>query len=210
MQLFGRDCVASVRATLHDSIVASRRNDALARAIERFVPQSARVLDVGCGDGRLALRLTALRPDISVTGVDIEARAGAATAVRTFDGRVLPFGDRSADIVLFCDVLHHVDDASGLLLEAKRVGAQGIVLKDHFAQSAADTALLAFMDRVGNPNSVRQPHNYLSEQQWLELWHRLGLAPAEPITRALALYPPPFSWLFDRHLHFVAHLSASS
>ena len=47
------------------------------------------------------------RPDLQVSGVDVLVRPDAHIAVTPFDGRRLPFGDRSRDTVLLCDVLHH-------------------------------------------------------------------------------------------------------
>lgn len=193
-------------AALHESFVVARRNVALARAIAAAIPEGAHVLDVGCGDGRLALQLRRIRPDLSIRGLDIEVRPSAAIEVLAFDGRAIPLPDRAVDIALLCDVLHHVADGEGLLREAKRVARRGVVIKDHFAESGWDAAQLAFMDLVGNPRSVPQPRNYLSERAWRALWARVRLAPDEPIARALALYRPPFDRLFDRGLHFVARL----
>ena len=195
-----------MKAALHQSLVMARRNVALTRAIAAALPVGVSVLDVGCGDGRLALQLQRERPDLTVRGLDVEVRPTAAIEVLTFDGRSIPLPDRSADIVLFCDVLHHVDGGEELLREAKRVARRGVVIKDHFAESRWDWAVLAFMDLVGNPRSVPQPRNYLSERAWRALWERVRLAPHEPITRKLGLYPAPFDRLFDRRLHFVTRL----
>jgi SAM-dependent methyltransferase len=194
------------KAALHESLVVARRNAALARAIAAALPQGVRVLDVGCGDGRLAQALQRLRSDLSIRGLDIEVRPNAAIEVLAFDGRVIPLQEGAVDVVLLCDVLHHVPDGEGLLREAKRVARRFVVIKDHFAESRWDAALLAFMDVVGNPRSVPQPRNYLSERAWRALWARVGLVPQEPITRTLALYRPPLDRLFDRTLHFVARL----
>ena len=45
------------------------------------------MLDVGCGDGRLARLVADKRPDISIHGMDVRPRTGAAIPVETFDGR---------------------------------------------------------------------------------------------------------------------------
>ena len=49
------------------------------------------------------------------------------------------------------------------------------------------------------------PYNYLSQAQWNSLYSELGLTVVRSDTY-LALYPFPFSALFERKLHFVSLL----
>ena len=51
---------------LHDKGILHRRVTALASAIAPLLPKSARVLDVGCGDGLLDQALLDLRPDLRI------------------------------------------------------------------------------------------------------------------------------------------------
>jgi SAM-dependent methyltransferase len=74
-----------------------------------------RALDVGCGTGALAERLTGAGYEI--TGVDpsegmlevLRSRAPGVTAVRG-SGTSLPFDDDSFDVVLTVATLHHIAD----------------------------------------------------------------------------------------------------
>ena len=82
-----------------------------------------------------------------------------------------------------------------------------MIVKDHLRDGLAAATTLRFMDWVGNAaQGVRLPYNYLSHRKWKEMWGKLDLA-TSAFTNQLALYPRPFSWLFDRGLHFVAVLS---
>ena len=67
-----------------------------------------RVLEVGCGDGRLLARLAALRFADDLHAVDHSPQAVAAlsgrrieglTDARTFDGRRLPYASQHFDVV---------------------------------------------------------------------------------------------------------------
>jgi SAM-dependent methyltransferase len=194
------------RLRLHARIVGERRSRVLAERLSHLIPMRASVLDLGCGDGRVARQLAQLRPDLSLQGMDVQQRPGAAIAVRPFDGRTIPLGAAELDFVLLCDVLHHATDLPALLAEARRVARRGLVVKDHIAESRWDHAQLALMDVAGNPASVAQPHNYLSEAEWRLLWERVGLKPTGPLMRSLGLYPEPFDRMFGRGLHFVARL----
>ena len=191
----------------HDKAVFSRRIEVLTRTLADFIPRGARVLDIGCGSGTLAKRIMALRPDVTVEGIDVLVRPGTEIPVTQFDGDTIPWEDGHFDIALFVDVLHHTEAPARLLAEAKRVSRGGIVIKDHFREGVLADATLRFMDWVGNAqHGVVLPYNYLSDPEWRGIWSRLGLK-VERLTDRIGLYPAPFSWLFDRRLHFVARLA---
>ncbi|HET6702205.1 MAG TPA: class I SAM-dependent methyltransferase [Gemmatimonadaceae bacterium] len=191
---------------LHERYVKGRRERALAASIAAVLPEHASVLDVGCGDGSLAVALLQTRPDLTIRGLEVSERAGSRIPVTLFDGAHLPHADRAFDVVLFADVLHHTPHAEALLQEARRVARQAIVIKDHTADGFLAWPTLRFMDRVGNARfGVALPHLYLGWAEWQLLFARLGVA-VKSLERRLGLYPWPLSLLFERSLHFVARL----
>ena len=191
---------------LHGSYVHARRVAVLARHVAPLLPPGGRVLDVGCGDGRLAARLRSMRSDVAIEGVDVLLRADAAIPVRQFDGAHLPYADASIDAVLLVDVLHHTDDPAVLLRESARVARAGIIIKDHVREGVLARPTLRAMDWVGNArHGVRLPYNYWSHAQWTDAFETIGLEVQHWNSR-LHLYPGPASWIFDRSLHFVAML----
>jgi SAM-dependent methyltransferase len=192
---------------VHGKAVFDRRIEVLTRTLADFIPANARVLDIGCGSGTLARRIMAIRPDVRIEGIDVLVRPGTEIPVTRFDGDNIPWEDGHFDIALFVDVLHHTEAPARLLAEAKRVSKGGIVIKDHFREGVLADATLRFMDWVGNAqHGVVLPYNYLSDPEWRSIWSRLGLK-VERLTDKVGLYPAPFSWLFDRRLHFVARLA---
>jgi ubiquinone/menaquinone biosynthesis C-methylase UbiE len=200
----------SVIGTIHDKYVFSRRIHVLAKQLASLIPENAKVLDVGCGDGNIARLLLAERPDIRIEGIDVLVRPMTHIPVTGFDGNTIPFADKSFDAVLFVDVLHHTDDPMVLLTEARRVARQAVILKDHCRDGVLAGPTLRFMDWVGNArHNVVLPYNYWPEAHWREAFAALGLT-ADPWTPKLGLYRWPFSMMFDRKLHFVTRLQASS
>ena len=196
-----------IHRKVHGKAVFDRRIEVLTRTLADFIPANARVLDIGCGSGTLARRIMALRPDVAIEGIDVLVRPGTEIPVTRFDGDTIPWEDGHFDIALFVDVLHHTEAPARLLAEAKRVSRGGIVIKDHFREGVFADATLRFMDWVGNAQlGVVLPYNYLSDPEWRGIWSRLGLK-VERLTDKVGLYPAPFSWLFDRRLHFVARLA---
>ncbi len=193
-------------ARVHDRLVFGRRVARLAAALVERLPAHARVLDVGCGSGDLAARVMRLRPDVRIEGIDVLVRPGTAIPVHAYDGVHIPFADGAFDAAIVVDVLHHTDDPEAVLAEVARV-ARTVIVKDHLRDGVAAGVTLRFMDWVGNAaHGVRLPYNYLSRREWTGIWGRLGLGTSS-FTDRLALYPRPFSWAFDRGLHFVTVLS---
>jgi SAM-dependent methyltransferase len=82
-----------------------------------LIPPGVRVVfDIGCGNGAVAAGLTAIRPELSFYGVEPDrdaAREAKAHLVDVFVGGAeapLPAHWPAPDLVLFADVLEHLDD----------------------------------------------------------------------------------------------------
>ena len=90
------------------------------------VRRGSSVLDLGCGEGMLALLK---RKGVVLTGVDLSPELLAAARRNGYDGAylatltALPFPDSSFDYVVSLDVMGHVafGDKDGVLAEIKRV-----------------------------------------------------------------------------------------
>ncbi len=108
-------------------------------AVARLVPQGARVLDLGCGDGALMAYLKAER-GCSGYGVEIDDAKVQACLQRgvnvlqfNLEEGLSMFGDDSFDIVLQVDTLQHLRNAETMLRETVRVGKRCIVAFPNFA-----------------------------------------------------------------------------
>ena len=100
--------------------------------IDSWIPDKARILDLGCGDGQL---LTALQKR-HITGYGIDNDNGyiaqcLATGVDVIhadlDQGLSQFQDKSMDIVILSQTLQAVKKPSLLLDEIMRVGKQAII-----------------------------------------------------------------------------------
>jgi SAM-dependent methyltransferase len=188
----------------HHAFVFEHRTRVLAEMLAAQIPQRASVLDIGCGDGTIGSLIAQLRPDISIQGVEFLVRPGCKIACHPFDGSSLPFPDASFEVCLFVDVLHHTQDPAVLLREAVRVSRSFVLLKDHVDENFLDDVTLRFMDWVGNrPHGVVLTYNYQSRKEWAGQFSRCGLEEVNWTTE-VPLYPPPFSLLLGRGLHFVS------
>lgn len=195
---------------VHGAAVFDRRVRVLATHLANAIPGRGTVLDLGCGDGAVAVELMRLRPDLRAEGVDVMRRPRTHIPVSLYDGVTLPFGAGNFDYVTIVDVLHHTEDPAAVLAEAARVARRGVVVKDHLLEGLLAGPTLRFMDWVGNRgHDVVLPYNYLTRRQWMEAFSLARLTKVSS-TERLGLYPPPFRWLFERNLHFVALLEPRS
>jgi ubiquinone/menaquinone biosynthesis C-methylase UbiE len=126
--------------------------------------------------------------------------------VEAFDGKTLPYSDKSFDAVLIVDVLHHTRDPLEVLREAARVCRGNLLIKDHLADPWLAVPRLRFMDWFGNArHGVALTYEYWTRKAWTEAFLSLDLTVEDWIER-LGLYPVPASWVFEDSLHFVARL----
>ena len=191
---------------IHGEYVFDRRVRVLSRFLTKLIPDGARVLDVGCGDGLVAKLIREERPEVEIQGLDVLRRKHSHIPVVLFDGRVIPHPDESFDIVMFVDVLHHMPDPNFLVREASRVASHSIIVKDHTCNGLFADTTLRFMDWVGNArHGVELPYNFWPRKRWLEFFGKLDLE-VRDWKKDLKIYPQPASWLFDRSLHFIAQL----
>ena len=185
----------------------NRRVYVLSRHLAAAIPGRGTVLDLGAGDGQIAMALMRLRPDLKIEGVDIVPRPRTLIPVTQYDGKTLPYADKSVDYVTIVDVLHHTTDPAAILTEAARVARQGVVIKDHLREGFLAQPTLVFMDWFGNlGDGVPMPYNFLSRREWQGEFFKSHLELVTSNER-LGLYLPPARWLFDRTLHFVAYLT---
>jgi len=188
---------------LHERFVFGRRVRQLATWLEPLLPRNASVLDVGCGDGRLAQAILTLRPDLRFVGTDSRLRGQAPFPIYRAVGSALPHSESAIDAVLLVDVLHHTREPSNVIAEAARVARTCIVIKDHTRDTRTAGWILRFMDLVGNArHAVDLPFNYWSTREWEQAFLRHGLRIRTWI-RDLPLYPWWAAWLFSGRVHCI-------
>ncbi|MDD2810446.1 methionine biosynthesis protein MetW [Rhodoferax sp.] len=111
----------------------------LMQALANLVPEGARVLDLGCGDGAMLAHLQNSR---GCTGYGVEiADANVLACVKrgvnvlqlNLDEGLSMFADASFDVVLQIDTFQHLRNAEVMLRETVRVGRMGVVAFPNFA-----------------------------------------------------------------------------
>jgi ubiquinone/menaquinone biosynthesis C-methylase UbiE len=200
-----KNIILSLHTKLLRNTLGKTQRDNLVRYISPLLPdENIAVLDIGCGNGSFSHALMQAKPALHITGVETVARPECLITHRTYDGHTLPFPDKSFDYVMLINVLHHVDDQQQVLNEAKRVSRDGIIIKDHYANTEWDFFTLAMMERIGNAFwGISQPFNFLSEAGWDELFAKTGLKAEKLLTRFVS-YNRFADFFIGRNLHFIA------
>lgn len=78
---------------------------------------SSRILDLGCGDGAIAMFLEKEFSSVKINAIDISAESIrlakekklANTVFEQYDGKKIPFENECFDIVIIASVLHHIE-----------------------------------------------------------------------------------------------------
>ena len=105
------------------SFTTPYRAQLILSAYKKWFKKDGKALDVGCGTGIVA-NILKRELGIKITGCDIKNYLVYNIPFVKINGDKLPFPKHSFDVVLFNDVLHHIDKSKQeqVLNEALRVG----------------------------------------------------------------------------------------
>jgi 2-polyprenyl-6-hydroxyphenyl methylase/3-demethylubiquinone-9 3-methyltransferase len=148
----------------------------LAREVGTGVP-AERILEIGCGEGSLTEKLSQVYPGARITGIDITPRVGRlfrgdrerVTFIQQTTRDFIAANPTSFDIVLICDVLHHVpwENHKEFLTDARMAVRPGgrFVLKDWEKQANIAHLLCYVSDRYVTGDRIQ----YASADELREL-----------------------------------------
>jgi ubiquinone/menaquinone biosynthesis C-methylase UbiE len=135
------------------------------------------MINIGSGDGRMSEDLEHRRKLI-VTSIDIVNRSVTGKPALVFDGKKIPFADKSFDYGLLSLVLHHTLNQEELLREAKRVTRNKLVVIEHAVDGFLAYLLSWLFSFVGAIIFVQSPMSmkFRSDQAWKQLFSKMGFA----------------------------------
>ncbi|HVT17868.1 MAG TPA: class I SAM-dependent methyltransferase [Thermoanaerobaculia bacterium] len=176
----------------------------------------ARLLEVGCGDGRLARDL--VRLGFAVVGVDRDPAAVQAARTRGVEALEADFLDFTAapfDVILFTRSLHHIHPVEAALDRAARLlRSPGLIIADEFAWDRIDfpTARWLYdLRRILEAGGILAPEAASVSHEPLERWlehhrHTPPLASGDAMLHAagerfelLSEAPAPYLYRYFHH-----------
>lgn len=129
--------------------------------------------------------------------------------MQLYDGVRIPYADRTFDVVILAEVLHHEQDPDRLLRESIRISRRLLIIKDHQLNGPLAWLRLSLLDWAANSSfGVSCLYRYKTPAEWTNLRHQYRLHLVEE-SAAMQLYPPVVNLFFGRRLHYLAVLQIS-
>jgi SAM-dependent methyltransferase len=131
------------------------------------------VLDIGAGSCMIA-DLISRQHDI--TCIDVIDSNKTKLPLKIYDGKKLPFKDKTFDTSILLYVLHHSEDPDRLFKEALRVTKKRIIIGEDVYTGKLSLFLLKLFD-TGNLLSAKDmpmPFNFRKEEEWAGLFRKYG------------------------------------
>jgi SAM-dependent methyltransferase len=198
---------------LHHRAIHLPRVERVTRSLAAQIGRAGSLLDIGCGDGSVAVGIGAAIGATRLAGVDVLVRPETAIPVTPYDGEHLPFADGAFEAVVISDVLHHCEHPAIVLREALRVAARVVAIKDHFRFDRLSGAILLAMDQVGNAGpGVLVRGTYFTGGEFAALVHDAG-GRVTGLEWPLRIHDLPWRLITQDRLQFTAkieHLGTSS
>lgn len=173
-----------------------------AEALDDYVDSGDSVLDVGCGTGYLSEYLRQMYGAVP-TGIDVKDSRAATIPYVEFDGRSIPFPDRSFDHVILSEVLHHSHEPITLIAECRRVARRRIIVFEDMPDGLLGKAAL-----YAHVQTFALYHRYPFRPAAMEEY-RKALAWLATNTVCVARIPQPPEWAAYPRILFVYELPAT-
>ncbi len=152
---------------LNPKLGLDQRAENFVALFERHLPAASRILDIGGSWGFYAQPLENRGHDVTVLDV---VRPGYQKApVVLYDGKRMPFQDKSFDVSLLITVLHHIADVKAVIQEAKRVTRKKVIVIEDLYRHNLGRWWTILRDRIYNFEYVGHPCNFKKAEEW-EAW----------------------------------------
>lgn len=151
------------------------RTRAVSKSFRPFLQGSNTVLDIGAGSCHIAKALAG--QGFAVTAIDVVDHSTTDFPLILYDGKKLPYADKSFDVGLLIFVLHHAPDVGGLIREARRVCKRLIVVED-MPGNVLERALWKRWDYLLNHahhKDIAVAHEARTADEWQHLFAGRGL-----------------------------------
>lgn len=139
-----------------------------------YLDEKGTLLDFGCGDLSLSLKIMSQHPRINLTGVDVVDFSPKPQGIRfvKYDGMTLPFDDRTFDTVIAFHVFHHCDSPEFAYSECLRVAKKRVIFVEPIFRLAIERYSMGCIDWLSNvwkSEKIPLTYQFHSDTEWIEI-----------------------------------------
>jgi ubiquinone/menaquinone biosynthesis C-methylase UbiE len=141
--------------------------------ITPFLREGDKIVDIGCGNARLAYGLKQNGFDICLLDIANLSDFSDFTPI-VYNGNQMPFEDKKFDKALLITVLHHTENPLEVLKEAKRIAKEIIMIEDIY-RNLFQQYLTYFMDTLVNFGFSNMTYQNRNDAEWKHIFSALSL-----------------------------------
>ena len=170
--------------------------------ISPLLNERDKVLDFGCGDLLIAKSIKE-KKDVKIIGVDIIDKKIADLPFRKYNGKEIPFKNKSFDVTYSSFVLHITKNIEELLSECLRVTQTKVIILEDVYNNDFELFLSKFVNvfNILFVPSFRDFHTHVkTEKEWVDLFKKFK------IKKIIIKNIRPVPFRPTRHRLFVLHL----
>jgi 2-polyprenyl-3-methyl-5-hydroxy-6-metoxy-1,4-benzoquinol methylase len=143
------------------------------RRLLPYLDKKSKILDIGCGNGALALLLK--KSGFQIETIDIKNKSAFdEIKPKISDGTNLPYTDKYFETAIMITMLHHTSDPETLINEAKRVAKKLIIIEDIYT-NVFQKYLTFAADSINNLEFIGHPHSNKNDTEWKILFKKNNL-----------------------------------
>jgi len=151
-----------------------KRSETVVSRIKPYIKKGIKLIDIGSGSGDVASLLQS--QGFEVTPVDVADFHGPRMIKTTiYDGKTLPFKDKSFDTALLLMVMHHTPNPEIVFKEASRVAKEVIVIETSYT-TKLNRYFTIISDAIGNLRLEIFWNSYKNNLDWSKYFKSEGYA----------------------------------
>ena len=148
------------------------RSEIVVQRISPYLIDSKKIIDIGSGTGDIAFLLKKMGKKI--TPVDVGNFHGPRLVKTTiYDGKILPFKNKSFDTALLLMVLHHTPSPDAVFAEASRVANEVVVIETSYT-NPVNKMFTVISDTIGNLRLAAFWNSYKTDIDWRKIFEKHG------------------------------------
>ena len=172
---------------IEKSFLGKKRAQLFYNMVKPCLPKGAKIVDIGAGVCTFSKLLT--ENGYKTTPVDVvDLSLYQEIQPVVYDGKKLPFKDKSHDVAVIITVLHHTRNQVEIIEEARRVAKKIIIIEDIY-RNKKEQFITYLFDSLLNLEFFGHPHTNRSHEEWLSLFKKMGF-------KVLHKKIKRFNWMF--------------